>query len=167
MTGSFCSFNQTDVGFRNRQKEQKGESMMSMPKKIVWLGALFALLLAGCGQTEKSETGLSGDAGNDPKTPSETKAEEQKHDPVKISVGIKGSGYFTEEEFQKYITDPVQRPDFREMHEQPAFNRQDPAKFDILYYYTKKIYRPSFLGCRFHFKTIRPCLADSLHYNKP
>ena len=80
-----------------------------MPKKIVWLGALFAFLLAGCGQTEKSETGLAGDAGSDSQTPSEPKAEEQKHDPVKISVGIKGSGYFTEEEFQKYITDPVQK----------------------------------------------------------
>ncbi|CAG7647446.1 ABC transporter substrate-binding protein [Paenibacillus allorhizosphaerae] len=53
-----------------------------------------ALLFAGCSKSPGPE--------------SNAKVEE-KHDPVTIKVGIKATGYLTEEEFNRYITEPVKK----------------------------------------------------------
>ncbi|WP_282942923.1 extracellular solute-binding protein [Paenibacillus sp. RC67] len=53
------------------------------------------LLLSACSQQE-SATGT----GN---------KKEEKHNPVMIKIGVKASGYLTDEEFKRYFTDPVQK----------------------------------------------------------
>lgn len=70
-------------------------SFASGSSRLCWMGALLTtVLIAGCGK-------------NPGAAPPPVK--EEKHDPVKISIGIKGSGYLTEAEFNRYITDPVNK----------------------------------------------------------
>ncbi|WP_158301922.1 ABC transporter substrate-binding protein [Paenibacillus mesophilus] len=59
------------------------------------LSLVSLLLVAGCGKAAAPAASVP--------------PAEEKHDPVKVTIGIKASGYLTEAEFKRYITDPVQK----------------------------------------------------------
>jgi multiple sugar transport system substrate-binding protein len=52
--------------------------------------------VSGCGNAASNDVGVN--------TQTQTK-----HDPVTVTIGIKSSGYLTEEEFNRYITEPVKQ----------------------------------------------------------
>ncbi|CAG7623225.1 hypothetical protein PAESOLCIP111_02497 [Paenibacillus solanacearum] len=62
----------------------------------ICLLSVSALLFAGCSKSTAP-------------TPAAGAKEEEKHDPVTIQVGIKSSGYFSEDEFNRYIAEPVKK----------------------------------------------------------